>query len=260
MMGGDAILKEDMNIPGRSLANILKELGVGFYLGYDESNNVGEYAGMLFFGKLASGMSVRNAYETLPDKCLHNPQKDIEWYWNPEKKIAERGERTWIADLLPFYSEHNTQIGSSRITGPTLDELLEKSNSTRFNVTLQAKSPLYTYHYKNYLTGVDNIYDYNFKYDKFRYGFEYGTKKDFSDAKKTTGMAVNTQNCTLSENTVSYSHTLTDDQLTPNTTYYYRAYFYDGIDYYYSNSDSFKTKDLPVDTGADLPDVPGSDF
>ena len=73
-------------------------------------------------------------------------------------------------------------------------------------------------------------------------------------------MTVNTQGCTLSENIVSYSHTLTDKQLTPNTTYYYRAYIYDGYGYNYSKSDTFTTKDLPVDTGGKLPDVPGSDF
>ena len=31
-------------------------------------------------------------------------------------------------------------------------------------------------------------------------------------------------------------------------------------DYYYSDSESFTTKDIPVDTGTQLPDVPGSDF
>lgn len=260
MMGG-IIEQPDYNRRSRSLANILKERGVGIYLGYDESNSIGKYAGMVFFGKLASGMSIRNAYESLPEDYLHNYEEDdYADYYNVEKKRYEQGYREWIADLLPFYSEYNTQIASSRITGPTLDGLKESSNSTSLDVTLQAKSPLYAEILMSYPEETDVKYKKHFKYEKFRYGFEYGTKEDFSNAKKTTGMAVDTKGCTLSGHTVSYSHTLTNNQLTPNTTYYYRAYFYDGIDYYYSNSDSFKTKDLPVDTGADLPDVPGSDF
>lgn len=260
MMGG-IIEQPDYNRRNRSLANILKEKGVGIYLGYDESNSIGKYAGMVYFGKLASGMSIRNAYESLPDKFLHNYIFDSNAnYYNVEKKKFEHGNREWIADLLPFYSEYNTQIASSRITGPSLEGFIESSNSTRLDVTMQAKSPLYAEILMCYPEETEKYYNYYFKYDKFRYGFEYGTKEDFSNALRTKGMAVGTQGCTLSGHTVSYSHTLTDDQLTPNTTYYYRAYFYDGIDYYYSDSDTFTTKDLPVDTGGKLPDVPGSDF
>jgi hypothetical protein len=239
---------------------MLKEKGVGFYLGYDESNNVGQRAGMLFFGKLASGMSVRNAYESLPNSCLHNTMSDNVYYWNPDLKVVEYGEKTWVADLVPFYSEKNVQIGASRITGPVLGEFKDNSNSVQLRVELQATSPLYTYHYQSYLSNADKIYGENFTFDKFRYGFEYGTKEDFSDATKTIGMAVNTPGCIHTENIVRYTQTLTSDKLTPSTTYYYRAYFYDGYDYYYTNSDTFTTKDLPVDTDTQLPDVPGSDF
>jgi hypothetical protein len=38
------------------------------------------------------------------------------------------------------------------------------------------------------------------------------------------------------------------------------AFLLDGYDYYFSDPDSFTTKDLPVDTGTQLPDVPGTDF
>ena len=251
LMGGSNVWRDNKE-RNYSLAKILKEKGVGCYLGYDETNGIAQFAGMLFFRKMGSGMSIKNAYETLPDICLHDKGSAIRdpfRIWNV----------TFVADLLPFYSEYNTQIASSRITGPALESLIDNSTSTRLDITMQAKSPLYKeINIKN--SEHNDTYNYYFKYDKFRYGFEYGTKEDFSNALRTKGMAVDTQGCTHSGYTVSYSHTLTDDQLTPNTTYYYRAYFYDGIDYYYSDYKSFTTKDLPVDTGGKLPDVPGSDF
>ena len=126
---------------------------------------------------------------------------------------------------------------------------------------MQGKSPLYAEILVNSSDIVATItYNEYFKYFSFRYGFEYATKEDFSDAIKTKGLVVGTKDCTLSANKVTFTQTLTSDQLTPSTTYYYRAYFYDDYDYYYSNSDSFTTKDLPVDTGTQLPDVPGTDF
>ena len=237
-----------------SLAEILKEKGVGAYFGYDESNAVGARAGFLFFGKMVSGMSVRNAYETLPKEYLHDNQSDI------------RGNDLFpttvdfIADLLPYYSEYNTQIAFSRINGPSIGNTMDESDSGQLIFVLNATSPLFTDFNISYKSNAIDRYKNNFKYYTFRYGFEYATKEDFSDAVKTSGMAVDTKGCTLSANKVTFTQTLTSSQLMPSTTYYYRAYFYDGYDYYYSDSESFTTKDIPVDTGTQLPDVPGSDF
>lgn len=260
MMGG-IIEKPDWNRRSRSLAEILKNRGVGFYLGYDESNWIGQWAGLYFFGRMASGMSLRNAYESLPEKCLHNfDEDDSLYYYIVEEKRSEKGHREWVADLLPFYSEYNTQIASSRLTGPVVEGYKDDSNDKQFSFIIQAKSPLLAELFTNYKSAVEDDYINNFKYDKFRYGFEYGTTKDFSDAVKTESMAVNTPNCTLSGNKVKFSQTLTNDELKPLTTYYYRAFFYDGYDYYYSDYDSFTTNSLPVDGNTQLPNVPGSDF
>ena len=72
MMGGIPI-ETDEDLRNYKLAQILQEKGVGFYLGFDESSHAGaQMGGMLFIGKLASGFSLRAAYETLPDECRHN--------------------------------------------------------------------------------------------------------------------------------------------------------------------------------------------
>ena len=253
LMGEDNDWK-DNNKKNYSLAKILKEKGVGAYLGYDETNRFGQIAGMLFFGKMASGMSIKNAYETLPYVCLHDNDSDDKRNWLGRNV-------NFCADLLPYYSEYNTQIASSKLTGPVLEEFQDVSTISQLSVKMQGKSPLYAEILVNSSDIVATItYNEYFKYFSFRYGFEYATKEDFSDAIKTKGLVVGTKDCTLSANKVTFTQTLTSDQLTPSTTYYYRAYFYDDYDYYYSNSDSFTTKDLPVDTGTQLPDVPGTDF
>ena len=254
LMGGSNNWK-DNNKRDFGLAEALKEKGVGCYFGYDESNSYGKYAAMVFFGKMASGMSVRNAYESLPDDYLHNLESSYDRnFFEPFYPV------TYTADLLPFYSEYNTQIASSRLTGPVLEEFQDVSTITQLSVQMHGKSPLYAEILMNYPRHTETDYYINFKYDKFRYGFEYGTTKDFSNAVKTESMAANTPNCTLSGNKVKFSQTLTNDELKPLTTYYYRAFFYDGYDYYYSDYDSFTTNSLPVDGNTQLPDVPGTDF
>ena len=249
LMGGNNNLK-DNNEHNPSLVKILQKKGLGAYLGYDESNGVGAYAGLLFFGKLASGMSVEYAYYTIPDAFMHDSDYNYLWSLFPIK---------YTADLLCYYDK-NSGFNQTRITGPFLIGINDNHDYFKPTVQLSASSPLYTELLEKYTSELEMYYKYNFKYDDFRYGFEYATKEDFSDAIKTTGMVVDTKGCTLSDNKVTFTQTLTSSQLTPSTTYHFRAYFYDGYDYYYSSSDSFTTKDIPVDTGTQLPDVPSSDF
>ncbi|MBR5747551.1 MAG: fibronectin type III domain-containing protein [Prevotella sp.] len=269
LMGGIP-LETDEDLRKYSLAKILQEKGVGFYLGFDESSHRGaQMGGMLFMGKLASGFSLRAAYETLPEYCKHNHMNDKVMVF----KISSVGNfvystgyeeimKSWVADLLPFpmYSEINVGISDNYIVSPVIENYKDESSETKLKITLNATCPFY--YDKDYLNTLKWGYYYvdNYGTDGCKYGFEYGTQEDFSDAVKTKKMTINTQGCSLSENIVSYSHTLTDDQLSPNTTYYYRAYIYDGYGYNYSNSDTFTTKDFPVDTSTKLPDVPGSDF
>ena len=247
---------EDNNNRNFSFAEILKEKGVGAYFGYDESNSVGARAGLLFFGKLASGMSIKNAYETLPTECLHNKQSEVRgntlFPWDVD----------YVADLLSYYSEYNPQISSSRITGPVLNGYQDNSTSEDLVVELQAESPLYPDFLINYPSNAIDHYKYYFKYDSFRYGFEYSKTEDFTNTVLTTGKKVGSSGCSLSPsyNSVSFSQKLFGGNLTPATTYYYRAFFYDGRDYYYSEPSSFTTKNIPVDTETHLPDVPGTDF
>lgn len=49
----------------KDLYNILKSKGLGCYLGYDEKNSIGKWAGPLFYKNLLTGMTVSNAFNAL---------------------------------------------------------------------------------------------------------------------------------------------------------------------------------------------------
>jgi hypothetical protein len=263
-MMGDYPKEIDENKRSTSLAEILEDKGVGFYLGYDETNGAAQRAGMLFFAKLASGMSLRYAYESLPQDCLEDK------LWGDAEVYDESGNsytvnnKSWTADLLPYPSYKNGIIGISNncITSTTMEKYVDESTEKELKVIFKAKSPLYyDVAFLNTLTStMQNDYKNQFDFSKYLYGFEFSTNEDFKDAKRTKGMAVNTTGCSLSQNKVNFTQKLTSNDLKSNTTYYYRAYFYDGFEYHFSRSDSFKTKTTLGGSGTEIPDVPGSEL
>ena len=95
----------------------------------------------------------------------------------------------------------------------------------------------------------------------FKYGFIISDNEGFGNSKLLKRMNIGDPGCKINaKNEVEFELTLTKDDLQPSTTYYYMAFLLDGYDYYFSDPDSFTTQDLPVDTGTQLPDVPGTDF
>lgn len=266
MMGGIP-REKDNNEREPSLAVIFNNKGVGFYLGFDEvSHNGAQEGGMLFFAKLASGMSLRAAYESLPQECLHNHLEDSVTVYrkNGNWEVPYKTYKSWIADLQPSPSYENGKMGISNsfLISPVMDNHVDNSSDTDINMVLSATSPLfYDEDYINTLTSwMKNDYLNDFDYSGLRYGFEYSTNENFTDAKKTEGMSVNTTGCSFTNRKVTFTKTLTNHELKSNTTYYYRAYLYDGYDYNYSKPDHFKTRTLRGGSGSETPDVPGSDF
>ena len=267
MMGGIP-RKLDENKRDESLAEIMSNKGVGFYLGYDESSNWNaQRAGTLFMWKLVAGMSLRYAYETLPDECKQNNGRSKSIWVYDNEGYGYKTSKSWIADLLPYPSYTNGIIGISNscITSSVLGKYTDNSTDIELKLVLKASSPLY--YDQDFLKTINSSftllgtsYKNDFDYSKFLYGFEYSTNENFKDAKKTKGMSVNTTGCSLSDNKVSITQTLTNNELKSNTTYYYRAYFYDGFEYHYSKSDSFKTKTIHSGSGTEIPDVPGSEL
>lgn len=256
--GGIEYYGKDTDEKSDSFATILIEKGVGYYLGYDESNNVGHVAGLLFFGRLASGFSLERAYETLPYDKKHNEKKSL--------------LENYVADLLPYPTDYSS-MASATITCPWLNEYKDNSSNEAISISINASSRYYDKLLKNY--GSLNNY-YSIPRQNLSWGFEICTSPDFALNGNLIRTEALPENCTYENNRFNYTTILTGTDLKPGTTYYYRAYFYDGKYYNYSNSDSFTTPKIgnsgntedPNNTGntgntgnnAQTQDVPGSNL
>lgn len=72
-----------------ALADAFLNRGAGAYIGYDEINSVGRFAGLEFFGRLFSGMSINKAFETLDDAVKKE-------HWKDSKR---KDNKEWDANL-----------------------------------------------------------------------------------------------------------------------------------------------------------------
>ena len=256
LMGEDPNNKNDDNLPDYNLADAFIDKGAGVYVGFDESNSIGGYTGLLFFSRLLSGMSFQRAYDTLPEEFCHEEDK---------RHLSFLKNRHYVADLLIHYPINFTEIKNS-----TIFFQLEADLNSVDNV-LTGFAPL---RLTNIKTEELELYeDYSDSpYNSFRYGFEISEFESFDSFKRIGSMSVEDNNCFISEGNISFSQPLSFSSLSPETTYYYRAYFFDGEEYYYSDIDSFTTPkkgsgntEDPKDTGdttnnAQTQNVPGSDL
>ena len=211
--------KEDKNERDFALAEAFVNQGAGVYFGYDETNGAGQQAGVVFFGSIASGLSVLGAYNSIPDIYKHNEKND------------EEEKRSWTADLL-FYPEDHFKIENSC---QILPNLLDKSVNNG-HVTFYGTEPYYMW--------IDDKDEGWITYTKtnFIYGFEVSSSEDFDPKEtKSYGEEINTGECILKDNIVTFSYSVPLKDMSAETTYYYRAYLNDGSNKYYSKSKDFTT-------------------
>ena len=249
LMGGSAITETDQNFRDFSLAKVFEGKGVGAYFGYDESQGYGSIAAMFLFAKLASGMSLERAHETIPNSLLHiEDEGDI-------KINGKTVHKKWIADLLSYYSDKNSSINKSCITQPVLGELENNSTDSELNYILKATSPLF------FDDMTDEIYTINgervyFETSQFLCNYQISEKEDYSIL--TTPQEHYYGG--YENNVVTFMQSLSSSDLKSGTTYYYRGFFYDGKEYYYTEPGQFTTRTFSSDGSTSVPDVPGSNF
>lgn len=211
-----------------SLAEAFKRNGAGAYLGYDEENNIGHRAGLEFWTRMLSGMSVKSAYDDLSFVVRHN-------------YMVENGISFW-ADLELDVSQ---QMEESCINQPEIT-YIDSSDDSGLKIDLYAKSFIDyifttkegTYFYEG--EDMNNLF--------FRYGFELSKTDDFTDVISLGKKSIGDEGCTWdTDYMISLTQSLTynvnepNSVIEPETTYWARAYVYDGTGYCYSHPVSFTT-------------------
>ena len=245
LMDGDNTA-EDKNGRNYDFAKAFIKRGAGVYFGYDESNIDGFQAGMLLLSGIASGQSVKSAYDSITDNLLHEINDDS----NIDKGIP--ATRTWIADLL-FYPQNHFEIENYCQVFPTLYEKKE----TDLSYTLKLTEP---YNLME-VTKADivkkdgeeklRVTEIKLCSVEFTYGFEVSTSKDFNSSNTLDyGFKYVEGNYSyfesLDNQILCLTYSIPKSDLAPQTTYYYRAYLNDGFDKYYSDYKEFTTPEMTI--------------
>lgn len=231
----------DIDSINYTLSGVFEAKGAGAYLGFDETDDAGTNAGFEFWTKLLSGMSVKSAYDDLSFILQHNYRDEL--------------LRNYWADLIL----HAPQMKETCINSPEITYVdLSDENGLRIDLCLKSfflhiktisKSKLYETHF----TFGDNI---------FRYGFELSKDEQFTNVipivEKRFGddfvddafwwdesygklpFIDNYYMLSLSQS-LTYNVSQTNSVIEPETTYWARAYVYDGTGYCYSRPVSFTT-------------------
>lgn len=192
------------------LAKTFLDKGAKCYLGYTETNNIGAEGGESFFKNLMTGL------------CGYGSKQQIPSEWCSQK--WDNGTEP-ILVLLPSNEKKTKQYRITMSETLNADDL---SSDNGINFQIQGRMRM-------------QIFDNSSKY---KYGFQYSTDSDMSqaDSIKAEGKY---DSSTLYMN---WEATLDDNDLKPNTTYYYRAYMNDGYSDCYGEIKQFTTKDTEEDT------------
>lgn len=217
-----------------NLANAFISKGAGAYLGYDQSNCGGQVAGLVFWSRLLSGMTIKNAHLSIENYLVHEYDEDDK-YW---------------ADL-EIHPEHDAFLNSAIIRPDITYE--DKSDDKKLQIDLHAGNVFTSLFlgngYKNWnqITDVSLLREISF----FRYGFELSESEHFSEAVSLGEKMIGDEGCGFSDMGyfLNLTHSLTYDgiqansMIKPNTTYWVRAYVYDYLSniYNYSEPISFTT-------------------
>lgn len=236
------------------VAEIFIDKGAGIYMGYDESNFVGDFAGVFFLHKLFSGMSIERAYEDLPYILKHD--------FNTE--VDEKGKkRSYWADLKLY--PPNSNFSKTCIWSPFFN--IESSyyvSSNKDGIKLSGNAYYSDTYFPKYGTKtVSSIISNN---SPIRYGFYISENQNLKDAKEICQLGVGSDGFNQygydgEYYWVSFDYSIADNQVKPKTNYNYWAYFFDGKDYYFSDMGTFTSPAKSNSSGSgELPNVPGSDL
>jgi len=248
-MQGPGILENNEDKVNYNFGRVFARCGAGAYYGYDQSNSHGSACASQLFTYLISGMSVQSAYDNLQFEMLHDHKFDEStntWHW---------------ADLIPYYV--NEVFKNSCITKPLID-YRDVSNDNELSIVLASGIPAFSivfsdisYEYDDNNNFVETFEDnYTDLSDILRYGFELSESEQFVDAISLGEKRIGDEGCKWLDNppmylyfkeSLTYSPSDSDSKIKPGTTYWARAYVYDGSGYNYSEPITFTTGSMGND-------------
>ena len=198
------------------MAEAFKEKGAACYLGYDDANSVGGVAGKHLFAHLLGGKSLLGAYMAIPQQYKEQTfYIDIDGKMHPDKPSGVKS-----TECNPKLKPDRNEILSICITHP--ETLFAEEISDGYILKGQMKG-----------ANISGIYE-----DVYP-GLQIDTNSDMSQASPLDVEIGGYDPETLYW---KWEVTLDESKLQPNTTYYYRAYIYDGYSYCYGEIKSFTTK------------------
>ena len=184
-----------------NVAKAFIDKGAGCYIGYNETNDIGHGGAQEFCAGMLNGSSVQGSYNCIPSKWKEEIYEVNNACYPVELKIIKSSEKITNSCIVDI---------------ETLEP--DKENA---NVKLQGRIKMLN-------TSVA---------DNYKYGFQYSTNYEMSQPHNINAEG-NHDNSTLYMN---WEKTLDTSTLSPNTTYYYRAYMNDGYSDCYGEIKKFTT-------------------
>ncbi len=204
-----SLMGDEEDTPSFKLAEEFTKRDLGAYIGYDQTNSVGQPAGYHFFMNMLNGMSLKQAIDKLPEEEKHEPKGG-----------------NIVADLLIY--PQNTENEKLFLSQPITKEITNEEATSDYNESNMVM-----------LTGTATLLDYNVHLID---GIKVGFSLTYNDPVAHT-QHINTENVHLLDNNKVEFYVFLEN-LERNRTYQYCAYTYDGLNYNYGNVNSFKIDKL----------------
>jgi len=218
------------------LANAFIDKGASCYIGYTDNNTIGRMGGFEFFQGLLNG------------SCIESSYKLIETLFKEEDLYEYKSISTGQASL--FRTEQDEYLYELENEYHPLMEIIRNNPQFR-NLSVMTYGGGWNmdgtiYYIRGSMRKIDSdaiqaFSDYTLRplKDKYKYGIQWSTNPDMSEPDTAT-VKGQYDSSTL---TMNWEKTLDTSTLSPNTTYYYRAYMNDGYSDCYGEIKQFSVND-----------------
>jgi len=218
-----------------NLAKAFINKGASCYIGYSDNNTQGRLGGFEFYQGILNGSCIESSYNLIEQLFKEENLYEYKSVSTGQASLFRTEQNEYLYELENEYHPVMRIIRSnpqySALHVETID--VESNSSTNETIIIQGQMR------KVNSDAIQAFTDYSLRplKDKYQYGFQWSTNSDMSQPTSVT-VEGNYDNSTLYMN---WEKTLDTSTLKPNTTYYYRAYMYDGYSNSYGEIKQFNT-------------------